>query len=270
MSNTIDISNWKDLLLRRGVESTLNHFLRTYRIRNENEVFYFENANGSSPKVAKYTYGYNTVTRTPFIENVLARQHSASSTFKLNPPFERDHFFEVQHIVTLMALMGNVSHDAWAGFSIPSLLTLSYYVNDSRNLFQIAKTFNRGKAHIQIDAYAANSSLVGANEIDNYLHGYFIGTGETVCQVVWGWATEMNALPAQDNYELTQAVGSWLCAILETHFTAKGVSEEFLKEMKAYKIKDRETLDFQNSLKDLEKVINAAADNEVKAMDSLE
>lgn len=247
MNGNAGVEEWQRVLLRRGVESTLNHILRTYRLVNSNEVRMLLHPSNLQPlHVQQYIYQM-TKNGVPVILNQFSGHMHEYQQKQPEKPWEKDHFFEVQHVVTLMggeALRG----EALPKITLLELLTLALYVNDARNLFQINKTANRQKAYVVLDAFVSGSTLAGANDIDAYLHSHFTDSGATVCQVLWDLATDMNALVPEGQFQMSQVVGNWMCTILETHFEKRGVTSDQLQFMKDYKKEVRGNLAMEKSL----------------------
>ncbi|KAG2116242.1 hypothetical protein BD769DRAFT_1486833 [Suillus cothurnatus] len=110
-----------------------------------------------------------------------------------NLPIERDHFFEVQHIVTLIMEDGN-----WMQTPIGQYIDLATFVNDVRNIFRIARDLNQAKKRIPFNTYRNNI------QIARYL-GFNLQSGIVDGQVKW-LAGEM-ATRQGANAALTRRIG---------------------------------------------------------------
>lgn len=109
-------------------------------------------------------------------------------------PTERDHFFEVQHIVTLIMEDGT-----WLQTPIVQYMDLASFVNEERNLFRIEARFNQNKKSIPFNTYRNNA------EITNYLL-FRVGNG-TVEDSVKALASAMVARQGA-NAALTRKIGA--------------------------------------------------------------
>ncbi|KAG2074707.1 hypothetical protein BDR04DRAFT_1092932 [Suillus decipiens] len=110
-------------------------------------------------------------------------------------PLERDHFFEVQHIVTLIMEDGN-----WMQTPIGQYIDLATFVNDVRNIFRIERALNQAKKNIPFNTYPNNAQIAAYRRFQVNLQN-----GTVDGEVRW-LANEM-ATRQGANAALTQRIG---------------------------------------------------------------
>lgn len=92
--------------------------------------------------------------------NAVLRSTNTDSNFtELSPAVtgsaEKDHFFEIQHIVTLIYTEPPLIdiHDLYS-IPIGYFIVLATYINDRRNIYRIPKVVNQAKKTIPLTDYA--------------------------------------------------------------------------------------------------------------------
>lgn len=116
------------------------------------------------------------------------------------PPIERDHFFEVQHVVNLIMEDGN-----WMQTPIGQYIDLASFVNDRRNIFRIARTLNQAKKTIPFASYPTDP------QITNY-RAFRLQSGTVDGDIKW-LASEM-ATRQGANAALTRRIGGRIKQIM--------------------------------------------------------
>jgi hypothetical protein len=154
--------------------------------------------------------------------NQLLRLWESRSNFNIlnplpTPPYQNDHFFEVQHVSDILFAPGGPLTDGnFYDWQLGYFIDISSFISGHGNLFQINATDNQRKKQIPWSAYAPGAGRDPF--ITNYL-AHNTMSGETVLQLVQETAVAMANRPGTFN-TLTMYVGQQICTHMGWAWTA--------------------------------------------------
>lgn len=124
-------------------------------------------------------------------------------------PYEVDHFFEVQHVVSLLLQNHLIDPNSWYGEQTGYFMDLASFVNEHRNLYQISRAVNQAKKNIPLNQYRTNATITTYLAYRVMKGGQLVTVGSQVREM----ATQMRTRKTP-YAKLTKAVGERLCTVM--------------------------------------------------------
>jgi len=168
----------------------------------------------------------NSILRKPFREPSIAERWTVSDAQSIINPqtttLERDHFFEIQHIVDKLFSGGVLSEDKNSpqyvyNRPLGHFVWLAVYISDGRNICRIDKSFNAEKKTYRYQDFLPGSRLP---KIQAYLDAKIVNDNHTKETYVGRNLADLAACmamydPKDTEHELVRYIGLQICKDFE-------------------------------------------------------